>query len=151
MQLTEHFSLEEMTSSEKAAELHIENTAPVDVIDHLKVLAIALEGVRAYLGFPLVVGPTHSGYRCPELNKAVGGVGNSAHLTGYAADFVCPQFGAPIEIVQAIVKNADIKFDQLIQEGTWVHLSVDPQMRGEILTAHFVGGKATYQHGVVKS
>lgn len=142
-QLTEHFTFEELTASNTAAAHHIDNTPPADVADHLHVLAEGLELVRTLLDFPLHI---NSGYRCPALNKVIGGVPNSAHQTGYAADFVCPQFGVPIDVVHKI-QESDIKFDQLIQEGTWTHISFDPAMRQEVLTAHFSGGKATYTHG----
>ena len=88
----------------------------------------------------------------------VRGVPTSAHCTGYAADFICPAFGTPLEIVRAIqahnahcieqCQGADvISFDQLIEEGTWVHISFDPKMRGQALTAHFANGSATYTRG----
>jgi Peptidase M15 len=144
MQLTDHFSLEEMTFSSTAVRKSIDNTPSSDVVDHLKVTAAGLEQVRALLGSPLHI---DSGYRSPALNAAVGGVPNSAHLTGYAADFICPAFGTPLEIVKQIQTDGTIDFDQLIQEGTWVHISFDPQMRSEVLTAHFAGGTATYSTG----
>ena len=53
----------------------------------------------------------------------------------------------PLAIVHKIQADGTIRFDQLIQEGTWVHISFDPQMRGQALTAHFVNGKATYTQG----
>ncbi len=75
---------------------------------------------------------------------------DSAHVTGNAADFICPAFGVPLDIVKKIAASG-VKFDQLIQEGTWVHISFDPAMRQEVLTAHFVDGKATYQSGITES
>jgi hypothetical protein len=143
MRLTEHFSTEELAASNTAAAHHIDNTPPADVVEHLHVLAEGLELVRALLAQPMHI---NSGFRCEALNKVIGGVSNSAHQTGYAADFVCPLVGAPIDVVHKI-QGSDIKFDQLIQEGTWVHISFAPTMRQEVLTAHFHGGKATYSHG----
>ncbi len=143
MQLTEHFSLLELTFSSTAERLGIDNTPPDDVIEHLKVTAAGLEKVRAVLGFPLHI---DSGYRCDVLNAAVHGSKTSAHLDGYAADFICPAFGTPLEIVRVIV-GSGIQFDQCIQEGTWVHISFDPRMRKEVLTAHFQNGQATYTQG----
>ncbi|UWZ82477.1 D-Ala-D-Ala carboxypeptidase family metallohydrolase [Occallatibacter riparius] len=144
MQLSDHFSLDEMTFSSTAVRQSIDNTPPPDVVEHLKATAAGLEQVRALLGLPLNI---DSGYRCPALNHAVGGVPTSAHVTGYAADFVCRSFGVPLEIVKKIQADGTIQFDQLIQEGTWVHISFDPKMRGQVLTAHFVNGKATYTQG----
>jgi hypothetical protein len=145
MQLSDHFALEELTFSSTAVRQGIDNQAPPEVVTHLTILAQTMEKVRTLLGGK----PIHvdSGYRCPELNKAVGGVSNSAHLAGYAIDFICPDYGTPLDIVHAI-DGSDIDFDQCIQEGTWVHLSVDPAMRRETLTAHFIpGGQTTYTKG----
>lgn len=142
MQLTEHFSLEELTASKTAAAHKIVNTPDAVSAANLKVLADGLEQVRGLLNAPIDI---HDGYRCPALNKAVGGVPNSAHAEGYAADFVCPGYGTPLEIVEKL-QNA-VVFDQLIQEGTWVHISFAPTLRKQVLTAHFVDGKATYTRG----
>lgn len=143
MNLTDHFTLEELTFSSTAERQGIVNDAQPDIIEHLTVLAQGLEQVRTLLGAPMHI---DSGYRCPALNAAVGGAKDSAHMQGFAADFICPDFGAPIDIVHAIVAS-DIKFDQCIQEGNWVHISFAPTMRGETLTAHFGPGGTTYTHG----
>jgi hypothetical protein len=108
-------------------------------------LAQGLEKVRAVMGISLHI---DSGYRCPELNQLVRGVPTSAHVSGYAADFTCAAFGTPLEIVKKIAEYPQILFDQLIQEGTWIHFSVAPTMRQQILTAHFADGKATYTDGL---
>lgn len=144
MNLSEHFTLEEMLFSDTAQRLNIDNSPPLEVIAHLTVAANGMEKVRALLGYPIRV---NSGYRCPDLNKAVGGSKTSAHMTGYAVDFVCPKFGAPIQIVKAIA-GSSIVFDQCIQEGTWVHISFDPRARRQLLTAHFGAGGTTYTVGV---
>lgn len=137
MMLSENFSLEEMTISQTATRRGLDNTPDGDVVLHLRVLAAALERVRAALGgLPMHI---DSGYRSPALNMAVGGVADSAHLTGYAADFICPPFGAPIDICRKLA-TAGVPFDQMIEEGTWVHFSVAPAMRGQILTKAPGGG-----------
>lgn len=143
--LTEHFSLPELVHSSTAVRLGIDNTPPDDILPNLRVLAQGLERVRSVLGHPIHV---DSGYRCDVLNAAVRGSRTSAHLMGYAADFTCPAFGTPLEIVRVII-GSGIKFDQCIQEGTWVHISFDPKMRGEVLTAHFKNGQASYTQGVM--
>jgi hypothetical protein len=71
-------------------------------------------------------------------------------VAGYAADFISPTFGEPIKIVKALAAT-NVQFDQLIQEGTWVHVSFAPAMRRQVLTAHFVDGKVTYEEGIVES
>ncbi len=146
MQLTEHFKLEELAFSSTAIARGIDNTPPPELLSHLQLLAAGLEQVRALLDAPLHI---DSGYRCGALNAIVRGVPSSAHVSGYAADFVCPQFGSPLEIVKAITRPpSSIQFDQLIQEGTWVHISFAPTLRNEVLTAHFKSGKVSYSRGV---
>jgi hypothetical protein len=58
-------------------------------------------------------------------------------------DFVCPDYGAPRRIVEAI-RHSGIPFDQLICEGSWVHISFDRRLRRECLTAHFGAGGTSY-------
>jgi zinc D-Ala-D-Ala carboxypeptidase len=125
--LTSHFTLAELCVTRHGA-----NVPPPAVVERLRtVTAPVLEQVRLLLGGrPIIVS---SGYRGPAVNAAVGGVVTSAHLTGYAADFICPTFGTPLEVC-ATISRSTLDFDQLIQEGTWVHLSVDPRMRREVLT-----------------
>lgn len=144
MQLTQHFSLEELTFSSTAARNSIDNTPDAATTQRLLTCAMGLEKIRALLGAPLHI---DSGYRCPALNRAVGGVPDSAHVQGYAADFKCPDYGSPMEIARAIA-GSDMAFDQCIQEGTWVHVSFDPRLRHQALTATFGPGGATYSKGV---
>lgn len=143
MNLTAHFTLEELTFSSTAERLGITNAPePLDALairTSLTVLANGLEQVRYLLGHPLHV---DSGYRCWSLNRAVGGAADSAHLKGLAADIICAAFGTPLEIVKAI-EASSLVFDQCIQEGSWVHISFDPRARREVLTAHFVDGQRT--------
>jgi hypothetical protein len=142
--LTDHFTLQELTFSSTAVRLGIDNTPGEEIVAHLRFLAQGLERVRALLGHPMHI---DSGYRCEALNAAVKGSNTSAHMRGYAADFVCAAYGEPLRIVQTITRS-DIAFDQCIQEGTWVHLSFDPRMRREVLTAHFGARGTTYTAGV---
>ena len=145
MNLTDHFTLDELTRSSTATRLGIDNTPPAEILPRLNVLAHGLEQVRELLGFPLHI---DSAYRCPVLNAEVKGARNSAHTHGYAADFVCPAFGDPRSIVKAI-EASGIKFDQCIQEGgAWVHISFDPMLRGQLLTAHFGPQGTVYSAGV---
>jgi hypothetical protein len=141
--LTPHFTLEEMTLSQTAERNGIDNTPTPGIIETLRVTCEGFEEVRALLGCALIIS---SGYRCAALNKAVGGVDTSAHVFGYAADFIAPAFGPPIKIAQAILDSA-IKFDQVIMEYTWVHLSFDPRLRRIPLTLMKTGG---YSYGLPK-
>lgn len=144
MKLTEHFTLAEFTDSQTALRKGISNMPSEMAISNLQRVAETLEQVRALFGKPLVIS---SGYRSPALNSAVGGASSSAHLTGLAADFTVPGM-TPSDTAKAIVK-AGIKFDQLIYEGTWVHLGLSAGVpRNEVLTAHFGGGTTRYTRGI---
>ena len=145
IKLSEHFTLEELTFSATAQRKQIDNKPPAEVLDNMKRLAAGLEEVRAVLGNkPMRI---NSGYRSPKLNRAVGGARLSAHMAGYAADFVCPDFGSPLKIVKALAATG-IQFDKLIQEGTWVHISFAPEARRQLLTAHFGPNGTSYTAGV---
>ncbi len=110
MKITEHFTLEELSFSEAAARLGLDNTPMQAVITNLGLVAAVMEGIRTLLGDrPIVV---HSGYRSAEVNQAVGGVATSAHCRGLACDFVCPAFGTPVKVALAILKS-DVEYDQV--------------------------------------
>ena len=143
-QLTEHFTLEEMTSSEIALRKGLDNTPSSEIVANLTELAGYLEQVRELLGAPMRI---NSAYRSPKVNAAVGGSSTSAHMTGQAADFVAPEFGTPQQIAHHIAAS-EIQFDQLIFEGTWIHFGIRGDMRRQVLTATFSGGKATYTTGI---
>ncbi|MEO5364370.1 MAG: D-Ala-D-Ala carboxypeptidase family metallohydrolase [Magnetococcus sp. DMHC-8] len=149
--MTEHFTLEELMHSDLAVRQGIANRPSSDIVANLKVLAQKLELVRTILGQSAVI--ISSGYRCPELNTRIGGSRTSAHLHGLAADFKCPSFGSPAAICRAIEKHASLLcFDQLIYEGTWCHIgfvSQDIDARGDVLTASFSGGRASYTRGII--
>jgi zinc D-Ala-D-Ala carboxypeptidase len=149
MKLSAHFSLDELIASETALRRGIDNTPNASVIANLKRLAEMLEKVRAVLGQPMHIS---SGYRSPMLNAAVGGANNppSAHIKGLAADFVCPSYGKPLAICRHL-ESAGILFDQIIEEGTWVHFSIAEEgkkPRREVLTARFKDGKVSYSKGL---
>lgn len=129
MQLTPHFTLEEFTLSSTALAHGIANTPLPVHLEHLKILAERMEEVRAL--FNAVIEIT-SGYRNPQVNALVGGVPNSAHALGFAADFHVHGF-TDLEAAKRI-RDSALKFDQLILEkNRCVHLSVDPQARRQVL------------------
>lgn len=147
MNLTPHFSLEELIASDFATRRGIVNNPPNDVLPNLVRLAQMLEQVRALLGMPMII---NSGYRAPTLNRAIGGSAVSAHCDGRAADFIAPAYGLPITVARC-VERSQLAFDQLIYEGAWVHISIprrEEKPRLQILTAHFNGGPATYTEGI---
>ena len=141
-QLTAHFALEELSCTQHR---EIDNRAPAEVVATLRNTAARMEGVRRLLGGRTL--SVSSGYRCPALNRAVGGARTSAHLSGHAVDFNCYGFGPPKAVCRAIAAS-DLVFDQLIEEGTWVHLSFDPRMRRQILTKREGGG---YELGLTRT
>jgi len=121
MKISEHFTLEELSFSETAARLGLDNAPNPMVIANLGLVAAVMEKIRSLLeDRPIVV---HSGYRSIEVNRAVGGVVTSAHCHGLACDFVCPTYGAPAKVALAIL-NSGIEYDQLILEYGWVHVGL---------------------------
>lgn len=120
MQLSEHFTLEELTHSDLAARKGIDNTPGMLASANLMRLASLLEQVRKCIGKPLMI---NSGFRCKTLNDAVGSKDTSQHMIGCAADIRVSSM-TPDQIVKAIIQS-DIQFDQLIREfDSWVHISV---------------------------
>lgn len=115
-----NFSLEEMTMSQTATRLNIDNTPSQEVINNLSVLCNhVLEPLRELLGKPILI---TSGYRSPLLNQAIGGSKNSQHCTGMAADFHVS--GMTVEELYQFVKKVDFPTDQVIQEfSQWTHCS----------------------------
>lgn len=121
-QLSEHFSLEELTASETALRHGIDNTPPPEIIENLKLLAAFLEEVRKALGNK----PIHitSAYRSLAVNALIGSKPTSDHVRGLAADIVCPNFGRPDAVVQEIISSG-LPYKQVIREfDSWTHVSI---------------------------
>ena len=140
MQLTKHFSLEELTVSQAAERSGLSNQPTPEVLDNLTYTATQMEVVRDLLGTSIVV---NSAYRSPEVNKLVKGAKNSQHVEGKAVDFISPSFGTPRQIVEKI-KGSNIVYDQLIHEfNSWVHISFTKQgSRRQTLTIDSNGTRA---------
>lgn len=124
--LTEHFTLEEFTDSQTAARRGLDNVPPagLQARKNLQRTAEVMEEVRTILGSkPILIS---SGYRGPEVNAAVGGSKNSAHMSGLAVDFSCPGFGTPKAICKKLEPHMKtLGIDQLIHEfDSWVHLGL---------------------------
>lgn len=134
MQLTKHFQLSEFTRSGTASRYGINNTLYPDNPQHAEIVANikalcteVLEPLRQHIGKPLVIS---SGYRCPNLNKAVGGVTNSQHMKGEAADLRIPSLAEGRKWMEWIIDHTS--FDQCIMEhcknkdgstSHWIHVS----------------------------
>jgi zinc D-Ala-D-Ala carboxypeptidase len=140
--LSPHFTLAEFTVSDTAARRGIDNDPPLDVVQALKHTALGLEGVRMRLGMaPIVI---TSGYRSLALNRAIGSKDGSQHIRGEAADFICPRFGTPRQIVDALA-DSDVPYDQLLLEfGRWVHVSFSHVPRRQALVIDERGTRPLY-------
>lgn len=145
--ISKWFTYDEATRSSTASQRGIDNTPRGEYLDNIKDAAKRLDEVRELLGCPIIVS---SWYRCPELNRAVGGSATSDHMTGKSIDFVSPKFGSVRAVCEKIA-NSDIKFDQLIYEtnsrgSQWVHIGFGDRMRRQVLTYNpkkgyrYVGG-----------
>jgi zinc D-Ala-D-Ala carboxypeptidase len=120
VKLSPNFTLAELTHSETAERLGLDNTPDEKVKANLVRLARMLEEVRRVLGRPIMV---NSAYRSPAVNKAIGSKSTSQHCVGCAADIRVPGL-TPNDIVKEIIKT-NIEYDQLIREfDSWVHISI---------------------------
>jgi hypothetical protein len=133
--LSKNFHLKEFLVSQTASRNNYSEqwTPPDTVVKNLAKLAnVAMQPIRDEFGVIQIT----SGYRCLRLNRAIGSSDGSDHIRGYAADFVSPNH-SELTLAKWIQKN--INYDQLILEfGTlrspsWIHLSINPRMRNQIL------------------
>ena len=121
MNLSTHFTLEELTRSEVAARMGFDNTPNDQEIENLRRLAALLESVKSAVGMKPVM--INSGFRSKPVNDAVGSKDSSQHRIGCAADIRIPGM-SPRQVVDACIANA-VPFDQIILEfDSWTHISV---------------------------
>lgn len=112
---TEHFSLNEMCDSLKAEELYLTNIPEWDVLVNLNRLCICLEQIRFRTGLPIIV---NSGYRSPKLNDLVGGVPNSKHTLGKAADIRCSDMNKLRNELKLM------QWSEFIDYGNFIHIAI---------------------------
>ncbi len=143
--LSANFRLWELVKSSTADRLGIDNTPNAEEIENLRELCERiLQPARDELG-PLRIS---SGFRSEKLNRAVGGVSNSDHRLGFAADVIPVSVGTR-SLAEWVAQNCP-KFDQVILEfGTldnpnWIHLSAAPRNRKEVLRATHEDGRVVY-------
>ena len=124
-----YFSINELTSSATALREGIDN-CPSKCAYHLLHVLVEqlLDPIREAWGEPIVVS---SGYRCKQLNALVGGVNNSHHILGCAADIIAGNrrdHRRLFKMMQQMQQEGKIKFTQLIWEGDgrWIHISYVP-------------------------
>lgn len=121
-----YFTIEELCQSETAEKLKINNNPTQEIIEHLELLIeCLLDPIREAWGSAIIV---NSGYRCEELNKAVGGSKTSVHKLGWSAD-IRPKNGKMKEFKEFIVEFIKTRiWDQCILEKSgnteWVHISL---------------------------
>lgn len=138
MQLTKHFSLEELTRSQIASRLGLDNTPSAGTIENLFRLSALLEQVRELLKTPLII---TSGYRSAEVNKAVGSKESSQHRYGCAADFIINNV-RDLQPIFRQIAHSTIAYDQLIYEfDSWIHISIPNKASEEPRTQSLIINK----------
>lgn len=118
-----YFTVKELTHSDTAKARNIDNTPSGEVRENLeRLITNLLDPIREIWGKPLIV---NSGYRCTQLNNAVGGVSNSNHLKGEAADITTGSKQGNLKLFE-MVKASNLAFDELIDEknGSWLHVAL---------------------------
>lgn len=143
MQITSHFRLQDLTRSQTATRRGINNEPDARAFARLRLLCEKiLEPLFVHTGGGFAIS---SGFRCAELNRIVGGAATSQHVKGEAADLV-PVSPYSVRSLFELIAASDLPFDQLIYEGSWVHVSFADSPRKELLSATFdAKGKASYR------
>lgn len=127
MNLSEHFTLQELTITEHR---QFDNTPNATEIENLKKLAAFLEEIKETLGGKPVI--INSAFRSKKVNDAVGSSDRSQHRIGCAADFRVPSM-TPDQVVSTIIK-AGLNYDQIIREfDSWTHISISDKPRKQAL------------------
>ena len=136
MNLSEHFTLEELTAT---SHRQFDNTPNDAEMANLVLLAEFLEKVKAFLdGKPIMV---NSAFRSKAVNDSVGSKDTSQHRTGCAADIRVPGM-TPDAVVKALV-SSNLPFDQVIREfDAWTHLSIADKPRRQALIIDKAGTRA---------
>lgn len=123
MNLSEHFTLEELTHTDHR---ELDNTPNELEVENLKRLAHFLEAIKAVLGGKPVM--VNSAFRSEAVNAAVGSKNTSQHRVGCAADIRVPGM-TPDEVVKAVMRSG-LEYDQIIREfDRWTHVSI-PTVQG---------------------
>ena len=129
-----YFSIAELTKSETANKRKIDNKPTKEVENCLnQLIDNILDPLRKAYAQPIIVS---SRYRCPELNKAVGGARTSQHTLGQAADIHTKSNSKESnKQLFELIKQLKLPFDQLINEYnySWVHVSYSNRNRRQIL------------------
>lgn len=151
-----YFTIRELTKSETAARKGINNTPNAEITKSLTALVDnVLDPLREKWGAPIKVS---SGYRCPTLNRAIGGATGSQHMKGEAADITTLSDSREDNMkLLRLLLSSGIKFDQVISEDidsagrpNWIHVSYTTKRpnRMKRTTMKKIKGKTTYLSGI---
>lgn len=151
-----YFTIRELTKSNTAVRKGINNTPNSIIVNSLTALIDnVLDPLREKWGAPIIV---TSGYRCPALNRAVGGASGSQHTKGEAADIrsMSDSRDDNMKLLRCLL-NSGIEFDQVIAENVdsqgrpdWIHVSFTRarQNRKKRTTMKKISGRTTYLNGI---
>ena len=153
MKLSPNFSLAEMTKSDTALRLDMDNTPGDTEIANMTALCEnVLQKVRDHYGKGVKV---NSGFRHPDVNAKVGGSKTSDHCKGMAADIEIPGV-ANADLAEWIVENCEFRqvilefYTPGIPDSGWVHVSYNPDdNKKQVLTAMKENGKTVYKVGLI--
>lgn len=152
MKLTDDFTVYQMCKNEIALRRNMDNKPPPHIIENLKMLCVnVLQPVRNHFGAPIKV---ISGYRCIDVNLAVGGSRNSDHTRGIAADIEIPGF-PNYDLAVWIAENCqftELKLEMYtpaVPDSGWVHVSYNPRdLKCVSTTSIRTGGKIVIEQGL---
>ena len=151
-----HFSIRELSRSETASRKGINNTPNSAIVSALTALIDnVLDPLREKWGAPIIV---TSGYRCPALNRAIGGASGSQHTKGEAADIrtLSDSREDNMKLLKYLL-DSGIEFDQVIAENVdgagrpdWIHVSFTRSRanRKKRTTMKKIAGRTTYINGI---
>ena len=151
-----HFSIRELSRSETASRKGINNTPNSAIVSALTALIDnVLDPLREKWGAPIIV---TSGYRCPALNRAIGGASGSQHTKGEAADIrtLSDSREDNMKLLKCLL-DSGIEFDQVIAENVdgagrpdWIHVSFTRSRanRKKRTTMKKIASRTTYIHGI---
>ncbi len=129
---TANFTEAEFTATSKP----VINRLPAALAANAQLTLEMLQRIRDAIGKPVTI---TSGYRCPELNRMVGGVSTSDHTLAKSGDIISPAYGTPLQLAQFLAPRVDeLGIGQLIYETTrtaqWVHASTRLNLANRVIS-----------------
>ena len=126
-----YFTIDELTRSHKAKKLGIHNVPNDEELRNLhELIEYILDPLREAYGYPIII---NSGFRCKELNRKIGGVPTSSHLSGRSADITTLSKENNKKLFK-LAQELELPFFELIDERdyTWIHISYNPSKEPRI-------------------